>query len=811
MLQEKNIVPSSSGGLVPAKSALVASYRTIFAVFEKYREEYGGYDSMPDSCAGLLNGMGLFVDYDEMANKFLEFLGAKRLEMKVNAKQGSQEFFGHILMHNAQKFIQPDHYEAFKCTMTVMSKVSKDSFDATLFGRLTAVNTVLAFDTTDRERTAENKMVGKRVAVPAKNCYFVDSSAEMVDLTNPRYICPDDLPNEVQEGYKMLGSKYLSDAISFHPLEMDAYKNVKMQDTDQTKRFTALVADRAKLLQFALQEKVKFGREINAREKETFHSVADAVLRSIQFKEVPELEQETWFEGRYLSTGPATAVYLSETSVMLIRADGVTVSDVAFQLANAIVGTHHRKINEKESSAEVSLGVVRDMATTLHFVLTNDLKTLQSMHYFTNTTAAAAAAGAGEADGGSAAAAAAGHAGNRARGAVATQSSTALGADASRAVDGRSSGGTFVTGEAGTCSHTAAGGKDLGDGDDGQWWQVDLGDQMYVRHIIIMGRANENLKMSNNLRVSVVNASVDEPHAEAVCGGTDKLWDAAGKRLQVKCGAIGRYIRVVQTVRIQALVLCEVESSTGTVEEGAKEIAENAVKEAEEKAKRDAEDAVRSAREAELRAKRAQEELKQREQEERIAKEEEEKARVLRLEARKKREEMARVQREAEEKAEREAEDKAKIAAEERLQRLDIERMKREAEEKAALEAEEKAKQEAEERAKKREEERVKREAEERMKRETEEKERKAKAEKVRQEEAVNAKKEAEAKAKREAEEKARKEVEEKAKKEAEQRLKKLEEERKKREAEEKAALEAEEKAKQEAEQRARKLEEERL
>jgi hypothetical protein len=72
--------------------------------------------------------------------------------------------------------------------------------------------------------------------------------------------------------------------------------------------------------QFALQEKVKFGREINAREREIFQNVADNVLRTIQFKEVEELSQETWFEGRYLSTGPATAVYLNdESGVMLIQ------------------------------------------------------------------------------------------------------------------------------------------------------------------------------------------------------------------------------------------------------------------------------------------------------------------------------------------------------------------------------------------------------------------------------------------------------------------------------------------------------------
>jgi hypothetical protein len=143
------LVLSSTHSLIPAKSALVASYRTIFKVFENYREEYGGYDSlthrtphsptarytpsspshhhrydsMPDSCAGLLTGMGIFVDYDEVANKFLEWLGAKRLNMKVNSKQSSQEFFAHILMNNAATFIQPDHHEAFKCTMMVISKV----------------------------------------------------------------------------------------------------------------------------------------------------------------------------------------------------------------------------------------------------------------------------------------------------------------------------------------------------------------------------------------------------------------------------------------------------------------------------------------------------------------------------------------------------------------------------------------------------------------------------------------------------------------------------------------------------------------
>jgi hypothetical protein len=86
------------------------------------------------------------------------------------------------------------------------------------------------------------------MVVPAKKCYFVDSSAEMVQLTNPRYVCPDDLPNEVQEGYKVLGSKYLSDAISFRPLNSTDASQAR-DGTEQTKRFTALVADRVKLLQ----------------------------------------------------------------------------------------------------------------------------------------------------------------------------------------------------------------------------------------------------------------------------------------------------------------------------------------------------------------------------------------------------------------------------------------------------------------------------------------------------------------------------------------------------------------------------------
>ena len=73
--------------------------------------------------------------------------------------------------------------------------------------------------------------------VPADKCYFVDSTAEMVELTNPRYICPDDLPNEVQEAYKVLGSKYLSDAVSFHPIKDKEYQQAELMDTERTKHW----------------------------------------------------------------------------------------------------------------------------------------------------------------------------------------------------------------------------------------------------------------------------------------------------------------------------------------------------------------------------------------------------------------------------------------------------------------------------------------------------------------------------------------------------------------------------------------------
>ena len=86
----------------------------------------------------------------------------------------------------------------------------------------------------------------------------------------------------------------------------------------------------------------------------------------------------------------------------------------------------------------------------------------------------------------------------RESGAVASQSVTAYGGLASRAIDGNRNGSWYV----GSVTHT--------DGSSNNWWQVDLGADRSVERIVLYNRTDCCWERLSNFRVSVLDASGNE-------------------------------------------------------------------------------------------------------------------------------------------------------------------------------------------------------------------------------------------------------------------------------------------------------------
>ncbi len=131
---------------------------------------------------------------------------------------------------------------------------------------------------------------------------------------------------------------------------------------------------------------------------------------------------------------------------------------------------------------------------------------------------------------------------NLAAGQSATQSSTAFGGDASRAVDGDTSG---VFG-AGSVTHTA--------NQIGSWWEVDLGVQAHIDSIEVWNREGCCQARLSNYLVMVSRTPNPQPGA----GGFEHLEAAvAGRPTTIPIDALGRYVRI-QKLGGGALSLAEV-------------------------------------------------------------------------------------------------------------------------------------------------------------------------------------------------------------------------------------------------------------
>jgi hypothetical protein len=130
---------------------------------------------------------------------------------------------------------------------------------------------------------------------------------------------------------------------------------------------------------------------------------------------------------------------------------------------------------------------------------------------------------------------------------VATQSSTAYGGDASRAIDGEQS---AVWGD-NSCTHT---GELTANGGE-NWWQLDLGRVVDIGSVLLTNRADCCADRLNGAHVSVSQTADRSRSTE--CGVIDDA--QAGEQIAVECsGARGRYLTVSNT-ESPHLTLCEVE------------------------------------------------------------------------------------------------------------------------------------------------------------------------------------------------------------------------------------------------------------
>ncbi len=141
--------------------------------------------------------------------------------------------------------------------------------------------------------------------------------------------------------------------------------------------------------------------------------------------------------------------------------------------------------------------------------------------------------------------------------AVASQSSTGFGGEASRAIDGAQT--ADWSGD--SCTHTAG-----GPGAE-NWWQVDLGQVGDVGSVLLTNRADCCADRINGAHVVV---SQDSDYSEGVDCGT--IHDGqAGEQIAVECrGTRGRYVTVYNN-ESPHLTLCEVEvysQSACAVDEG---------------------------------------------------------------------------------------------------------------------------------------------------------------------------------------------------------------------------------------------------
>jgi hypothetical protein len=609
VLRKANIVSSASGEKVAAKDGFAATHQDILTAFTTVQTALRLNDTFPDECTNAMFSNDMIVDHGENANNFLQSLGATSIRGLEN-----EEFFGKVLLRYTDAFLE--HDKSYHCILAVLSTLSEERHQQTI-AALKSAPIAIAFD---RKNALAPKMV------KPSTCYFEDSS-DLVALANPRYFCPADFAHS-QEAYIRLGSQYLSDALVSKGTE----KNRKQEQsaTEKAKRYENTLKTRQSVIGFALKQKMKYNKADRKQKEEILNSCTQ-ILLSIQVKEVEQLEEEIWFEGRLLETREASAVYEEDTNIMAITKD-VSMTALSFQLASAIT----KNALAQDGVAKHSLGIVRDFATTIIFVLSSSYVTLQQMHYITDEEMAEAQKKLKAYQ-------------NYAKEKFSKQSTSAAGSVAANAVDGD------VTTHAVT-------------GDEGvNWWLVDLGVEMFVKKVTITAVTDGNVESTKDM--SVFAGSDDEPLANNPCTNVS-VTVAPGDRGVLSCEMYGRYVVISKA---GSLALAEVQVSVAETEakdepdeteaerlkqeqeREARELREKErlvreqlerkvealKKEADEKAKKDEEIRLKeeAARQKEEKARRDAEEKSRKVQEEKDRKEREE-MRAARMEAEREAEEV---------------------------------------------------------------------------------------------------------------------------------------------------------------------------
>eukprot|EP00941_MAST-03F_sp_MAST-3F-sp1_P000697 g697.t1 len=293
---------------------------------------------------------GNVVDYGFKANEMLNLLGSSSI-----SGGDSFNFFKSLLLAQTTKEPSEVNRTMWCCALSVVADGEEEQLR-----QLKRMPIVLALD-------RKNDL--KTVLVKASQCFFDDASDEtLLARASPRYLCVGGLPPSCSSAYRKLGSRFLSDAIT---IKYSGNDGVKMSSklgkkTDATAAFEELIQSRSSLLEYAIEQKVKYENSfLNAK-----NTVSQ--LKSIKVRMVEGLKKEWMFRNRIFATEPANAMYNVETGEILVSSMDTPLSALCYQLSRALLLKNDMKEN---------LAVVREYAQLINFVLKESLDTLRELHY----------------------------------------------------------------------------------------------------------------------------------------------------------------------------------------------------------------------------------------------------------------------------------------------------------------------------------------------------------------------------------------------------------------------------------------------
>ena len=355
------IVPNHKGVMVQPNETAIASQGDLRDGFENEAE---GAVRDAEACAEAVVSANLsFVaDYGARANEFLWSVGARRPQSARgrNPKAGRDEFFAALLLSRIEDI--SINKQVYCCVLSMASKASGPAS----MQQLQVAKVGVATDRYDGD---------KPVLVKPGQCYFQDGGQELLNVTNPQFICLRDLPSTCVAGYEAFGAKFLSDSVLFKPHAPPTADKSASKQSPHMKAFNTILRTRSKLVGFALKQKMKYSS--SSEQSLVVLQSVEALLLRLEVRPAARLQQELWFEGKLLEVQDAQAVFDNASSTIhATKAAGL--SDIAFQLATAILANN---ANLLQGNAGGSFGLARDLAQTIHFVFNNDMKTLQFMHY----------------------------------------------------------------------------------------------------------------------------------------------------------------------------------------------------------------------------------------------------------------------------------------------------------------------------------------------------------------------------------------------------------------------------------------------